>query len=188
MTTPPLKTNTTEPRIEVLFSANQIADRNKLLATQIAAHHDKDLLVIPVLKGSFIFAADLIREMHLNKLSPQVDFLYLASYYDGTKSSGKVDILRDIETDVSGRDVLLIDDILESGRTLQFAADLMRSRGAASVKICVFLDKKVLRAKDIALEPDYVGFTCSDLFVIGYGMDLAQRYRELPFVGHIVEE
>ena len=124
----------------------------------------------------------------LNGLSPQVDFLYLASYYDGTVSSGKVDILRDIESDVSGRDVLLLDDILESGRTLQFALDLMKNRGAASVKICVFLDKEVLRAKHIKLEADYYGFKCPDLFVVGYGMDLAQRYRELPFVGHIIEQ
>ncbi len=177
-----------KPVIEILFSAQKIAARNKLLAREIAARHDKDLLVIPVLKGSFIFAADLIRDMHQNGLSPQVDFLYLASYYDGTKSTGKVDILRDIETDVTGRDVLLIDDILESGRTLQFARELLRTRGAASVKICVFLDKEVLRAKHIELEPDYIGFKCPDLFVIGYGMDLAQRYRELPFVGHIVQE
>ncbi len=176
------------PRIEPLFSATKIAARNKVLARKIAARHTRDLLVIPVLKGSFIFAADLIREMHLNGLSPQVDFLYLASYHDGTVSSGKVDILRDIESDVTGRDVLLLDDILESGRTLQFALDLMKNRGAASVKICVFLDKEVLRADHIELEADYFGFKCPDLFVVGYGMDLAQRYRELPFVGHIIEE
>jgi len=176
------------PKIEPLFSAAKIAARNKVLAREIAARHTRDLLVIPVLKGSFIFAADLIREMHLNGLSPQVDFLYLASYHDGTVSSGKVDILRDIESDVTGRDVLLLDDILESGRTLQFALDLMKNRGAASVKICVFLDKEVLRADHIELEADYFGFKCPDLFVVGYGMDLAQRYRELPFVGHIIEE
>ncbi len=175
------------PKIEPLFSAEKIAARNKVLARDIAARHTRDLLVIPVLKGSFIFAADLIREMHLNGLSPQVDFLYLASYHDGTVSSGKVDILRDIESDVTGRDVLLLDDILESGRTLQFALDLMKNRGAASVKICVFLDKEVLRADHIELEADYFGFKCPDLFVVGYGMDLAQRYRELPFVGHIIE-
>ncbi|MCF6198218.1 MAG: hypoxanthine phosphoribosyltransferase [Hyphomicrobiaceae bacterium] len=176
------------PRIDPLFSAAQIGERNKVLAREIAARHKRDLLVIPVLKGSFIFAADLIRELHLNGLSPQVDFLYLASYHDGTISSGKVDILRDIESDVTGRDVLLLDDILESGRTLQFALDLMKNRGAASVKICVFLDKEVLRAEHIKLEADYYGFKCPDLFVVGYGMDLAQRFRELPFVGHIVEE
>ena len=174
-------------KIDVLFSAQQIAERNKDLATEIAAHHERDLLVIPVLKGSFIFAADLIRDLYENGLSPQVDFIFLASYHDGTTSSGKVDILRDISTDVSGRDVLLVDDILESGRTLKFAADLMEKRGASSVKICVFLDKEVLRAKDINLTADYFGFKCPDLFVVGYGMDLAQRYRELPFVGHIVD-
>jgi len=183
-----MKTPPDNPRIDTLFSAAQIGERNKVLAREIAARHQRDLLVIPVLKGSFIFAADLIRELHLNGLSPQVDFLYLASYHDGTVSSGKVDILRDIESDVSGRDVLLLDDILESGRTLQFALDLMKDRGAASVKICVFLDKEVLRAAHIKLEADYYGFKCPDLFVVGYGMDLAQRFRELPFVGHIIEE
>ncbi len=174
-----------QQNIEVLFSAEKIASRNKALAGQIAARHDKDLLIIPILKGSFIFAGDLIRELHGHGLSPQVDFLFLASYHDGTTSSGTVDILRDIETDVSGRDVLLVDDILESGRTLQFASDLLKKRHAASVKICVFLDKEVLRAPDINLEVDYYGFKCPDLFVVGYGMDLAQRFRELPFVGHI---
>ena len=183
MTSPPKM-----PKIEILFSAPQIAQRNKVLAREIATAHEHDLLVIPVLKGSFIFAADLIREMHQNGLSPQVDFLYLASYFDGTVSSGKVDILRDIESDVTGRDVLLLDDILESGRTLQFALDLMENRGAKSVKICVFLDKEVLRAEHIKLQADYFGFKCPDLFVVGYGMDLAQRYRELPFVGHIIKE
>ncbi len=187
MTTPPEITDNKQNNIEILFSAEEIAGRNRLLAREIAAHHERNLLVIPVLKGSFVFAADLIRQMHLNGLSPQVDFIYLASYHDGTVSSGKVDILRDIETDVAGRDVLLVDDILESGRTLQFAADLMEKRGAASVRICVFLDKEVLRAEHIDLQADYFGFKCPDLFVVGYGMDLAQRYRELPFVGHIVE-
>ena len=188
MTKPPANAASPKKRIDVLFSTEKINERNKVLASEIAAQHEHDLLVIPVLKGSFIFAADLIRDLHHNGLSPQVDFIFLASYHDGTTSSGKVDILRDISTDVTGRDVLLVDDILESGRTLQFAADLMQKRGAASVKICVFLDKEVLRAKDIDLTADYYGFKCPDLFVVGYGMDLAQRYRELPFVGHIVEE
>lgn len=188
MTTNLVDANSPKKHIETLFTREQIAERNKLLAKDIAAQHDHDLLVIPVLKGSFIFAADLIRDLHTHGLSPQVDFIYLASYHDGTTSSGTVNILRDIETDVTGRDVLLVDDILESGRTLKFAADLMEKRGAASVKICVFLDKEVLRAKDIDIEADYFGFKCPDLFVVGYGMDLAQRYRELPFVGHIVED
>ncbi len=183
MTNPPQ-----EPQIETLFSARQIRERNKELARDIAACHDKNLLIIPILKGSFVFAADLVRELHANGLSPQVDFLFLASYHDGTTSSGTVDILRDIETDVAGRDVLLLDDILESGRTLQFALDLLQKRGAASVRSCVFLDKDVPRARHIEFEADYHGFKCPDLFVIGYGMDLAQRYRELPFVGHIVND
>ncbi len=177
-----------EPEIDILFGSAQIAARIEELADEIATRHTRDLLIVPILKGSFIFAADLIRALHDRGLSPQVDFLFLASYHDGTTSSGKVDILRDIETDVAGRDVLILDDILESGRTLRFAVDLIAGRKAERVKTCVFLDKEVLRAPHIDLEADYYGFKCPDLFVIGYGMDLAQRYRELPFVGHIVKK
>ena len=128
-------------RIDVLFSAEQIATRIKSLAAEIAATKPKKLLVVPVLKGSFIFAADLIRAMHHAGLSPEVDFMILASYRAATTSSGQVDVLRDIESLVQDRDVLLVDDILESGRTLAFAKDLLAARGASSVKSAVLLHK-----------------------------------------------
>lgn len=156
------------------------------MAEEIALGGNDDLLVIAVLKGSFIFAADLVRSLHKAGLSPEIEFITLSSYGDGTKSSGNVRVVRDIETDVKGRNVLLIDDILESGRTISFAKELMMERGAASAQVAVLLDKTGKRVADIAA--DYVGFECPDYFVVGYGMDVAHAFRELPFVGIVVDE
>ncbi|KQV35216.1 MULTISPECIES: hypoxanthine phosphoribosyltransferase [unclassified Rhizobium] len=166
--------------IEPLYSADVIAERNRAMADEIVKGPTDNLLVISVLKGSFIFAADLIRAMHAAGLAPEVEFITLSSYGTGTVSQG-VKIIKDIDSDVHGRDVLLIDDILESGRTLRFAKELMYERGAKSVSLAVLLDKKVKRQID--LEADYVGFECPDYFVVGYGMDVAYAFRELPFVG-----
>ena len=171
-------------RIDVLFSEEEIAARIKILATEIATWDPKRLLVVPVLKGSFVFAADLIRAMHRAGLSPEVDFMILASYRAAQVSAGKVDVLRDIETIVEGRDVLLIDDILESGRTIAYAKDLIAARGASRVMTAVLLNKPGHLAADI--KADFCGFECPDLFVVGYGMDMAHQFRELPFVGHVV--
>ena len=166
--------------IEPLYTAEAIAARNVEMAEKIVQQPLNDLLVIAVLKGSFVFAADLIRAMHTVGLAPEVEFITLSSYGTGTVSQG-VKIIKDIDSDVHGRDVLLIDDILESGRTLLFAKELMLERGARSVTIAVLLDKKVKRQTQ--LEADYVGFECPDYFVVGYGMDVAYAFRELPFVG-----
>ena len=166
--------------IDVLFSPEQIAERNLDLAANIAAGPSKDLLVISVLKGSFIFAADLLRALHAVGLEPEVEFITLSSYGKGTRSRG-VNIIKDIDSQVEGRDILLIDDILESGNTLRFARDLMMERGASSVSIAVLLDKSSRR--EGTLNADYVGFECPDYFVVGYGMDVAYAFRELPFVG-----
>ena len=166
--------------IEILFSASAIARRNLELAKDIAERDYNDLLVISILKGSFIFAADLIRAMHDAGISPEVEFIFISSYGAGT-TAGQVRVLRDIDNDVTGRDILLIDDILESGKTLKFTRDLMLSRGARSVSIAVLLDKHTRR--QTALDADFVGFECPDYFVVGYGMDVAHAFRELPFVG-----
>ncbi|MGQ0484667.1 MAG: hypoxanthine phosphoribosyltransferase [Hyphomicrobiales bacterium] len=171
-------------RIAVLFSDTEIAARIAILATEIAARQPKRLLVVPVLKGSFVFAADLMRAMHHAGLSPEVDFMILASYRSATVSSGRVEVLRDIESNVAGRDVLLIDDILESGRTLAFAKDLIAARGAAIVMTAVLLEKPGHLAANI--KADFRGFLCPDKFVVGYGMDMAHQFRELPFVGHVL--
>ncbi len=168
-------------RIQVLFSAEDIAKRNSQLAGDIAKRVGDGLLVVAVLKGSFVFAADLLRALYEAGLSPEVDFMSLASYGAGQVSSGQVAVLRDVEGDVRGRKIVLIDDILESGRTLAYAKDLLVARGASTVLSCVLLDKPGHRNADI--EADFVGFTCPDMFVVGYGMDVAHAFRELPFVG-----
>jgi hypoxanthine phosphoribosyltransferase len=121
--------------------------------------------------------------MHRAGLSPEVDFMILASYRAATVSSGQVEVLRDMESDVKGRDVLLIDDILESGRTLAYAKDLLAARGSRRVMTAVLLDKTGHRAA--AIEADFRGFECPDKFVVGYGMDMAHQFRELPFVGYV---
>ncbi len=175
-----------ERRIRVLYDEAAIARRNEEMAEAIAASNPKDLLVVAVLKGSFMFAADLIRAMHRVGLAPQVEFVHLSSYLSGTVSVGQVEILRDVQSDVRGRDVLLVDDILESGRTLAFAKDLLAARGAAKVSSAVLLEKPGKRAVNI--QADYVGFECPDYFVVGYGMDVAHSYRQLPFVGVVETE
>ncbi|MGH6906868.1 MAG: phosphoribosyltransferase [Aestuariivirga sp.] len=171
-------------RIGILFSAAEIAKQITVIAGAIAARKPTRLLVVPILKGSFVFAADLIRAMHHAGLSPEVDFMILASYRATTKSSGHVEVLRDVESEVKGRDVLLIDDILESGRTLAFAKDLIAARGAANVLTAVLLNKPGHLAAN--LKADFQGFICPDKFVVGYGMDMAHQFRELPFVGHVL--
>lgn len=176
---------TSNTTVRVLFDAAQIAARNTALASEIKAAALEKLLVVAVLKGSFIFAADLIRAFHGIGLAPEVEFISLSSYRDGTVSSGTVTILHDVESDVRGRDVLLVDDILESGRTLAYAKDLFAARGAKRVLTCVLLEKPGKRA--VSIDADFVGFECPDLFVVGYGMDVAHAFRQLPFVG-VVEK
>jgi hypoxanthine phosphoribosyltransferase len=169
--------------IDVLFGEAEIARRVSELAAEVAAVRPVSLLVVPVLKGSFVFAADLLRALYRAGLSLEVDFMMLASYREHTRSSGQIEVLRDIETDVRGRDVLLVDDILESGRTLAYAKDLLAARGARRVLVAALLDKPGHRAADI--DADFLGFRCPDVFVVGYGMDMAHAFRELPFVGHL---
>ena len=166
--------------IEILLGASTIARRNLELAKEIAEKPSSNLLVVSVLKGSFIFAADLIRAMHDAGIEPDVEFIMISSYGAGT-TGGEIKLLRDIDSDVSGRDLLLVDDILESGKTLKFTRELMLSRGAASVSIAVLLDKRMRRTSNI--EPDHIGFDCPDYFVVGYGMDVGHAFRELPYVG-----
>ena len=170
-----------ERRIRVLYDEAAIARRNEEIAQAVAATNPKDLLVVAVLKGSFMFAADLIRAMHRAGLAPQVEFVHLSSYRTGTVSTGQVEILRDVQSEVRGRDVLLVDDILESGRTVVFAKDLLMARGAKRVLTAVLLEKPGKRA--VTMDADFVGFTCPDVFVVGYGMDAAHAFRQLPFVG-----
>lgn len=168
-------------QIRVLYSEAEIAQRVEAMAEALSKAEFRNLLVVAVLKGSFMFAADLLRAMHRRGMKPQVEFVHLSSYLEGTVSQGHVTILKDIESDVTDRDVLLVDDILESGRTLAFAKDLLSARGARQVRLGVMLEKPHKRV--VQIEADYVGFKCPDEFVVGYGMDVAHNYRELPFIG-----
>jgi hypoxanthine phosphoribosyltransferase len=175
----------TDFHVRSLYNAATIASRNEELAREIAERTGSDLLVVAILRGSFVFAADLIRALHHAGLSPQIEFLQLASYREATVSSGQVEILRDIDSDPRGRNILLIDDILESGRTLAFAKDLLAARGARQVYTCVLVEKPGKRA--VRIDPDFVGFHCPDRFLVGYGMDISHSYRELPYIGMVEE-
>lgn len=172
--------------VEVIHSAADITARIEALAQEVTARKLERPLVVAILKGSFVFAADLIRALYHAGLKPEVDFLTLSSYRKSRTSSGKVEILRDLDLSVEGRNVILVDDVLDSGRTLVFAKDLLSARGAKEILTCVLIDKKVARAVDVTA--DFSAFECDDEFVVGYGMDAAHRYRELPFVGRVTRE
>jgi len=172
-----------ERPVTVLYPAEDIARRVEVLAREIAASMGSDIVVVAVLKGSFIFTADLLRALHRSGVRPQIDFMTLSSYGAGTVSSGQVDIARDISDSIAGRPVLLVDDILESGRTLGHAKSTLAERGPTEVKLCILLDKPGKRKTDI--EADFVGFTCPDRFVVGYGLDYSHYYRELPYIGYL---
>jgi len=175
MTTP------SQHEIDTLFSEKEIAQRVETLAGEISNDMSNELLVVVILKGSFVFAADLIRAMDRAGMAPRVEFMTLSSYGKAMKSSGRVELTRDVTEDVGGREVLIVDDILESGRTLAFACDLMAARGASTVKTCLLLDKHEKR--EVGIEADFVGFRIGDKFVVGYGLDLAHMFRGLPYIG-----
>lgn len=170
-------------QINVLFSREEIASRIETIASEIAHSQIENPLVIAILKGSFVFAADLIRALHEASISPEVEFISISSYGGGTEAGEPV-VLRDVETDVTDRNIILIDDILESGGTLAFTKELMLKRGAKNVSVIALLDKSSRRKANI--KADYIGFECPDKFVVGYGMDVGHAFRELPFVGEVV--
>jgi hypoxanthine phosphoribosyltransferase len=170
-----------QPEIDVIYDAETIAERIEVLAQDIARELPDDVLIIVVLKGSFVFAADLLRALERAGMRPTVDFVTLSSYGAAVESSGTVNLSRDVSEDVRGRTVMIIDDILDTGRTLAFATDLMTARGAKAVHTCVLLDKHEKR--EVNIEANYVGFPVDDLFVVGYGVDMAHHFRSLPFIG-----
>jgi len=174
------------PTVSIRFSAAEIAARVDVMAGELAAQLPADTLVVSVLKGSFVFAADLIRALSLAGADWSMDFLTLSSYGTGTQTTGSVKVVRDIVDDVRGRDVLLVDDILESGFTLSFAKEMMlKEHGAHRVWICTLLDKPHKRRTE--LKPDFTGFEAGDEFLVGYGLDWAHRFRGLPYIG-VVEK
>jgi hypoxanthine phosphoribosyltransferase len=173
------------PTVTIRFSAAEIATRVDEMAVDLGKKLPADTLVVSVLKGSFVFAADLIRALSRTGANWSMDFLTLSSYGTGTETTGNVRVVRDIVDDVRGRDVLLVDDILESGLTLSFAKKLIQERGAHRVWICTLLDKPTKRRT--SLEADFVGFRADDEFLVGYGLDWAHRFRGLPYIG-VVEK
>ena len=173
------------PTVSIRFSAAEIATRVDEMAGELAGKLAPDTLVVSVLKGSFVFAADLIRALSRAGADWSMDFLTLSSYGSGTETTGHVKVVRDIVDDVRDRDVLLVDDILESGFTLSFAKKLLEERGAKRVSICTLLDKPEKRRT--TLQADFVGFQAGDEFLVGYGLDWAHRFRGLPYIG-VVEK
>ncbi|MEG1240256.1 MAG: hypoxanthine phosphoribosyltransferase [Oscillospiraceae bacterium] len=164
---------------QVLFSAAELDRRT----TELAAEIDRDYagkapLLIGILRGSFIFMADLTRKI---TLPVTVDFMAMSSYGRGTKSTGQVEIKKDLSEDIEGRDVIVVEDILDSGNTLYYLLKILEARGPASVKLCALLDKPERREKPVELT--YRGFSIPDAFVVGYGLDYAEKYRNLPYIG-----
>jgi hypoxanthine phosphoribosyltransferase len=165
-----------------LFDEGRIARRVDELAAEIASSLPRELLLVVVLKGGFVFAADLMRALDRLGRVPRVDFLRLSSYGPSQQSSGSVQI-DGPAPDVAGRDVLLVDDIVDTGRSLVVARKLLLERGASSVATCVLLDKPSRR--EVEVEADFVGFSIEDVFVVGYGIDFAEQYRHLPWIGRV---
>jgi hypoxanthine phosphoribosyltransferase len=178
------------PGVRELINAQMIAGRVETLAAEIAAAwpgpEPKRIILVAVLKGSFVFAADLMRALARNGAGVRVEFLWLASYGLGTKSSRDVRLKGPLPEGIAGRPVLLIDDVLDTGHSLRRARDLLLEQGAAPVKICVLIDKPARR--EVEVTADYVGFTVPNCFVVGYGIDRAEEHRELPYVGAVEDE
>ena len=178
------KSNMDQDILKVLITQDEIHARTQELGDQLYDRfHDKNPMFVGVLSGCFIFMADLVRAAQLKS---EVEFIGLSSYKNATKSSGSVQITRDLQRDINGRDIIVVEDILDSGNTLAFLTDYLRTKGAASVTIATLLDKPARREKPI--KADYVGFEVPDEFVVGYGLDYAQQYRNMPYIGVLKPE
>jgi len=165
--------------LEVLISADDVAAKVRALGAAITRdYRDRDLVIVVVLKGSFVFAADLIRNIGLPL---EVDFLGVRSYGDSTETSGVVQITSDLTRTIEGKDVLLVEDIVDTGLTLRFLLDNLATRAPRSLKLAALLHKPARTRTQVAI--DYLGFSIEDVFVVGYGLDYAQRHRNLPYVG-----
>lgn len=169
---------------EVLVTEEQLKEVNERLGAKITEDFkDKNLLVVGILKGSIYFMTDLTRYIDLPL---KLDFLAVSSYGGGTSSSGAVKILKDIDINLEGYDILLVEDILDSGRTLHYVCEMLKTRKPKSISIVTLLDKPERRVVD--LTPDYVGCQVPDEFVVGYGLDYYQKYRNLPYIGSLKRE
>lgn len=166
------------PNLEILFSHERIQQRIKELGAEITRDYaGRNPLLIGVLKGACFFLSDLLRNID-TRLS--IEFMAISSYGSSTRTSGEVRIMKDLDVPVEGRDILVVEDIVDTGLTLTYLLDNLKSRGAASVKLAALLDKYDRREKEVPI--DYLGFQIPDHFVVGYGLDYAERYRNLPFI------
>ena len=172
-----------EAEVTELFDEHEIATRVEELARMAVDRLPGNFVIVGLLIGSFVFVADFIRALHRIGCKPGVEFIRLSSYGLGRESSGNVRLISETEMDLAGRVVLLVDDIVDTGRTLLYARDLLRERKVANVFTCTLLDKPSRR--EVVINPDFVGFTIPDVFVVGYGIDYAHQYRQLPFIGTI---
>jgi len=166
-----------------LLSAEQIAARVRELGAEISRDlSGKTVLVVAVLKGAFVFCADLVRSL---TVPAEVDFMAVSSYGSATESSGVIRILKDLDASVTGKHVLLVEDIVDSGLTLRYLKEYLEHQNPASLRVCVLLDKPARRQTQVAV--DYVGFMVPDEFIVGYGIDYAEQYRHLPYIGIVGE-
>jgi len=169
---------------KIIISKEEIDLKVKELAAQLSKDYaDKNPLVICILKGAVLFMSDLVKEL---TIPVEIDFMAVSSYGSSTKSSGEVKIIKDLDTTVDGRHVIIVEDIIDSGLTLNYLIDILQRRNVASLKIVTLLDKPHRRT--VKLKPDYSGFLVPDEFLVGYGLDYAEKYRNLPFIGVLKRE
>jgi hypoxanthine phosphoribosyltransferase len=178
------KSNMDQDILKVLLSQEDIQRRVQELGDQLYDRfHDKNPMFVGVLNGCFIFMADLVRS---TQLKSELEFISVSSYQNGTRSTGVVQITRDLQRDITGRHIIVVEDILDSGNTLFFLKNYLLTKGAASITIVTLLDKPARREKPIVA--DYAGFEVPDEFVVGYGLDYAQQYRNMPYIGVLKPE
>ncbi len=168
----------------IMLTEEEIQQKVKALAEAINQDYpDGELIVVGILKGCFVFVADLVREL---KADVQVHFMQVSSYGDGTESTGEIVIKKDLNIDIAGKHVLLAEDIIDSGNTLNKLVPLLKTRNPASVKVCALLSKPSRR--QVEFEADYTGFEIPDEFIVGYGLDCGEAYRQLPYIAVVAEE
>ncbi len=171
-------------KIEILFDEKQIDESVKRIARQIEKDYDgEEVVFVGILKGAFMFISDLAREVNLNT---KIDFISVSSYGQKTTTSGVVKLIKDLDNDIAGKNVIIVEDIVDTGLTLKYLTDLLNQRKPKSIKLCTLLDK--VSRRQVNIVNDYVGFQIKDFFVVGYGIDYAQKYRGLPYVGHVILE
>lgn len=169
---------------KILLDKKEISDIVSMLGKQISRDYaGKKLLMVSILKGSVIFLADLMRAV---TIPCEIDFMAVSSYGKGVKTSGVVKIIKDLDIEIEGYDLLIVEDILDSGRTLSYISEILEARNPNSIRICTFLDKPERR--EVNLKADYIGTQVPDEFVVGYGLDFAEKYRNLPFLGVLKRE